>query len=97
MTKNAILETLKKLKPKYQKDGVILVGLFGSCSRGEESADSDIDILYEIEKDKSFSMFKYLKYVAELEESLKRKVDLVRVEKIKPELKPYIYKDIVYV
>lgn len=97
MTKNEILEILKTLKPRYQQDGLILVGLFGSFSRGEEKSDSDVDIVYEIEKGKTFSMFKYLKYLADLEKYLDHKVDLVRAETIKSDLKPYIYKDMIYV
>jgi uncharacterized protein len=88
MKKTEILQTLKALKPQYQKDGLILVGLFGSFSRGEEQSDSDIDIVYEIEKNQKFSMFKYL---GDLEKSLNHKVDLVRVKTIKADLKPYIY------
>jgi hypothetical protein len=30
MTKINIFNTLKKLKPQYQQDGIILLGLFGS-------------------------------------------------------------------
>jgi uncharacterized protein len=97
MNKNEILEILKTLKPQYQQDGMNIVGLFGSFARGEEKSDSDVDIVYEIEKGKTFSMFKYLKYLADLEKSLQHKVDLVRAETIKRDLKPYIYKDIIYV
>lgn len=97
MTKNEILETLKALKPQYQKDGLVLVGLFGSFSRGEEQSDSDIDIVYKIEKDQKLSIFKYLKYLSDLEKLLNHKVDLVRAEAIKADLKPYIYKDLIYV
>jgi hypothetical protein len=97
MTKIEIIKTLQDLKPQYQKDGLILVGLFGSFSRGDERVDSDIDIVYEIEKDKKFSMFKYLKYLSNLEHSLQHKVDLVRAQTIKADLKPYIYKDMIYV
>ena len=42
-------------------------------------------------------MFKYLKYLGDLEKSLNHKVDLVRAETIKADLKPYIYKDLIYV
>jgi uncharacterized protein len=87
MTKTEILQTLKALKPQYQQDGL----------RGEEQSDSDIDIIYEIEKDQKFSMFKYLKYLGDLEKSLNHKVDLVRAETIKTDLKPYVYKDLIYV
>lgn len=97
MTQNEIIDILQTLKPQYQQEGIILVGLFGSFSRGEEKEGSDVDIVYEIEKGKKFSMFKYLKYLADLEKYLQRKVDLVRAETIKSDLKPYIYKDMIYV
>ncbi len=97
MTQNEIIDILQTLKPQYQQEGIILVGLFGSFSRGEEKEGSDVDIVYEIEKGKKFSMFKYLKYLADLEKYLHRKVDLVRAETIKSDLKPYIYKDMIYV
>ena len=97
MTQNEIIDILKTLKPQYQQEGMILVGLFGSFSRGEEKEGSDVDIVYEIEKGKSFSMFKYLKYLADLEKYLHHKVYLVRAETIKNDLKPYIYKDLIYV
>ncbi|KIM11016.1 MAG: hypothetical protein KU37_07875 [Sulfuricurvum sp. PC08-66] len=97
MNKSEIIEILKTLKPQYQQEGMNIVGLFGSFARGEEKSDSDVDIVYEIEKGKTFSMFKYLKYLADLEKSLQHKVDLVRAETIKTDLKPYIYKDMIYV
>jgi predicted nucleotidyltransferase len=47
LNKNLILLQLKELKPDFQKDGVNLLGLFGSYARSEENDDSDIDILIE--------------------------------------------------
>ena len=46
-TKMQILLTLKELKPNFEKDGVHLLGLFGSYARDEANSDSDIDILIE--------------------------------------------------
>lgn len=42
-----IISKLKELKPKYQKEGFIIKGLFGSYSRDEATPTSDIDILVE--------------------------------------------------
>lgn len=42
-----IVEKLKELKSLYSKEGFIIKGLFGSYARGEESRDSDLDILVE--------------------------------------------------
>jgi len=45
MDKQTILDSLKELKPKYEKEGFIIQGLFGSYSQDEATPDSDIDIL----------------------------------------------------
>ena len=51
--------------------------LFGSYSRGEESAESDVDIMVTFDKDAKISLFKYADIICKLEELLKQKVDLV--------------------
>jgi len=47
MNKDIILAKLKELKPKFNEEGFIIKGLFGSYSRDEATKDSDIDILVE--------------------------------------------------
>lgn len=56
--KDEILLTLKKLNSSYKKDGIILLGLFGSYSRDMQNKFSDIDIVYEIDKDKFTQKFR---------------------------------------
>ena len=71
------------------------IGLFGSYTRSEQKAESDIDILVEFEKNqKTFDNYMYLKFF--LEDLFKSKVDLVVVEAIKPDLKPYIMRSVRY-
>jgi hypothetical protein len=79
MNKQDILNYLKSQQDKYNnKFGIKFIGLFGSFAREEANDKSDIDILYEIQKDKKLSMFTYLKLINKLENSFHRKVDLVR-------------------
>ena len=47
MRSDAIISKLKELKPKYQDEGFIIKGLFGSYSTNKADKDSDIDILVE--------------------------------------------------
>jgi len=42
-------------------------------------------------------MFKYLKLIGELENNFHTKIDLVRTATLKPQIKNYIYQDLVYV
>jgi predicted nucleotidyltransferase len=71
------------------------IAIFGSYVRGEQEKRSDIDILV------SFSgipdVFKYMELEDYLRRLLHRKVDLVRKEAIRPELKKQILKEAVYV
>ncbi len=86
---NSHIEEVKnKILPILQNYGVKRAGLFGSCVRNEMMKDSDIDILVEIEKDISLLDFVGLKL--EIEDVLKRKVDLVEYNTIKPLLKERI-------
>ncbi len=98
MQKQDILNYLKSNQVYYQnRFGVKFIGLFGSFSRNEAREDSDIDILYKIEKNKKLSMFKYLELNKHLEDFFHKKIDLVRDETLKPQIKSYIQKDITYV
>jgi len=83
-----IEEIKRKILPILKRYGVKRVGLFGSYVRGEMKEDSDIDILVEIEKNISLLDFVGLKQ--EIEEALRKKVDLVEYGTIKPLLKERI-------
>lgn len=58
--------------------------LFGSCSRGEEKTDSDVDILVAFTKDAHISLLKYAGYICDLEDILQRNVDLVEDGQLLP-------------
>ncbi|MDP3298421.1 MAG: nucleotidyltransferase family protein [Thermodesulfovibrionia bacterium] len=92
---NAI-EILKKnensIKKKY---GVKKIGIFGSFARGEGKEGSDIDILIEFKDDyETFDNYMDLKY--SLEDLFGRKVDLVTVDALRPQLKDDILQEVVY-
>ena len=71
-----ILDELKiKIIPVLQHHDVTHAAIFGSFARGEEREDSDLDILVELKKGKSLLDLVALKL--ELEEVLKRKIDVV--------------------
>lgn len=77
--------------PLFKKYGVKRAALFGSVARGDETKDSDIDILVELPK--QASLYDFINLQIDLEEKLDKKVDLVEFETVKPRLKPYILRD----
>ena len=58
--------------------------MFGSFARGEESENSDVDILVRFTKESEISLFGYLHMRSLLEELLHRNVDLVEEGQLKP-------------
>ena len=58
MQKHDILKVIKKIKPTYEKEGLILLGLFGSYAKDTQTNFSDIDIAYKLDYDKFSSKYK---------------------------------------
>ena len=86
------LESVKKVAvPILKKHHVVRAALFGSLIRGEMKKGSDIDILVEVPQNKS--LFDIMDIQFDLEDNLKKKVDLVEYRLIKPRLRPYILKE----
>ena len=50
LTKFEIISFLKVIKPEFEKEGLIILGLFGSYAREKPNENSDIDILVETTK-----------------------------------------------
>ena len=69
------------------------IGLFGSFVRGEETKESDIDILVEFE-DPTFRNFMNLAFY--LEDIFSRRVDLLTPEGISHRIRPYVEKEVVW-
>ena len=66
--------------------------LFGSYSRDEAKANSDLDILVELDHSTPIGM-KFFAYQIELEQLLKMKVDLVSSEGLSKYVKPFVDED----
>ncbi|MEI6379051.1 MAG: nucleotidyltransferase domain-containing protein [Candidatus Falkowbacteria bacterium] len=92
-------EEIKKIQeivlPIFKEAGFTYVGLFGSFARGEATAESDVDFLYDHDKDLKFSLFDLAGLKIKLEDSLGRKVDLAQRNCLKPRLIPYVQKDLI--
>ena len=56
MTRRTVISRLRKHRTQLTKLGVKSLSLFGSVARGEESSDSDVDILVEF-KGKATNIF----------------------------------------
>ena len=76
-----------------KKEGVLRSAFFGSLVRGEETEESDVDLLVEMPEGKS--LFDFVGLKMELEKALDRPVDLVTYNSLHPLLKPDIEKNLI--
>ena len=93
-SKEEILSILRGLK-EYLKDKyfIIEIGAFGSLMRGEETQDSDLDLLIDF-KDGA-SLFTLTSLASFLEEKLQMKVDIIPKHALREEIKKSVFKDMI--
>jgi len=105
MNKQNILIKLKKQKSIYEKDGISIVGLFGSFANDNNDKYSDIDIAYSVDyplftKKFSDGFSKVLKLEDiknELESMFHKKIDLVSLNSSNKTFIEHIKKELIYV
>lgn len=90
----AVIEKISSIQRELdEKYTVKRIGVFGSFARGDEKAESDVDIVVQL-AEPTFDHYMDLKF--RLEEVLQRPVDLVLEDSIKKRLKPIIKREVVY-
>jgi len=87
LNRDAILRTLSANRAALARLGARRLGLFGSFARDEARADSDVDLLVELDRH-TFDRYKDLKLY--LEDLLGRRIDLVISDRVKPSLRERI-------
>jgi len=80
---------IPKIKRILKKNKVKKAGIFGSYAKGEQKKNSDIDILIEPPKGIGFG---FVGIQFELEDKLKKKIDLISYNGISPYLREDILK-----
>ena len=105
MNKESILIKLKEQKSIYEKDGISIIGLFGSFANNKNDKYSDIDIAYSIDyplftKKFSDGFSKILKLEDiknELEALFHKKIDFVSLNSSNKTFIEHIKKELIYV
>lgn len=94
-TLSEIKETLKSHKSRLSsKYGLNNIAIFGSYGRGQQTKDSDVDILVDFNKPIGIE---FIDLADELERLLKIKVDLVSKNGVKPDYLKQIETELNYV
>ena len=85
--------TLDTIRQYFATQPIKKAWLFGSCSRGEDTPDSDIDILVEYNDSSSISLMTISRIMTSLSKKLNRKIDLVEAGCLLPFAEMSVEKD----
>lgn len=83
----------KIVSPIFKKYDIKKAAFFGSVARGEDTKKSDIDILVEFKENTDKTLLDLVGLKLELDELLKKKVDLLTHNSLHPSIRDYILKD----
>jgi uncharacterized protein len=96
MDRQEIIARLRENEATLRERGVRHAALFGSCARGEERPDSDVDIMIEIDPTARIGVYEYVAikdYIAGLFDA---RVDVMRRDRLKPYVGPVAIEDALY-
>jgi len=96
MDSQEIIARLRKNESALRDRGVRHAALFGSSARGDQRADSDVDIMIEIDPAARIGIYEYVAikdYIAGLFDT---RVDVVRRDRLKPHVRPVAAREAIY-
>jgi predicted nucleotidyltransferase len=96
MDRDQIITRLREKESELRALGVAHTALFGSRARGDESDDSDTDIMIDINPESLMSVYEYVgvrDFIANLFEG---RVDVVNRAGFKPYIRPSATSDVIY-
>lgn len=91
--KSEVRAELAAMEEVLRKEGVATLALFGSVVRGEAQADSDIDVLIEVDPEAKFSLLNHVGVQHLIEDRLNRKADVLMKDGIRPAFKQRILRE----
>ena len=77
MARGTVNKMIPKIRAVLSQQPVVRAWLFGSYSKGEETPDSDVDILVQYDEDARITLLTISRIMTKLSDAVGRKVDLV--------------------
>ena len=96
MDKNRIIATLREHQDELNRQGVLHAALFGSMARGDATAESDIDIMIDLDPAHGMGVFEYVGLKEYISGLFDIPVDVVDREGLYPYVKPAATMDAIY-
>ena len=95
ITLEEVVGVLRSNADALRARGLVHAAVFGSLARGNARANSDIDLLVDLEPGKPSGIFEYVRLQHDVAALFGRKVDLVERQALKPRFREEASKDAV--
>lgn len=92
-TLDALRHQLAMVEPELRRRGVRHLAVFGSVARGEDRANSDLDLAVEIEASRAFSLIRLEDTRLLLQDAVGRPVDLGEIDSFRPHVRAAFDRD----
>lgn len=97
MKKDVALARLKPFERRLRERGINALYLFGSTARNEAGETSDLDLLFEYDPARPFSLFDQAGAMLELSDGLSAKIDLVSRFGLRPRVRARVEDEMIRV
>jgi predicted nucleotidyltransferase len=91
-----VLETLRAHESDLRRLGVSHAAVFGSVARGEAGAESDIDVLVDLDESRPMGIFEYARVKLFIDQLFDGSSDVVNRRTLKPLLRANILHDTIH-
>ena len=93
--KAEVLQKLNDHMPEIrERFGIETLGIFGSVARGEDTEESDVDVLYDFQDGRG-NMYSFSHFTEYIENLLGRKTDFVSLKWMTPRFRQYVEPDMI--
>jgi uncharacterized protein len=95
MDKSTVLAKLREYEPELKAAGIIRLSLFGSVARGDETSESDVDLMAEFDPGKQFSLLDMVGLENRLADILGVRVELTPARALKDRIRERVAREAV--
>ena len=96
ISRHDALRILRRHEADLRARGIRRAGIFGSVSRGKPQADSDLDVLIEIDKAHRLNVFEFVGIKRAVAELFPGRVDVVNAAALRPGVSRSVRRDLIY-
>lgn len=96
MTLEQALQTLREAENALRAKGVVHAGIFGSTARGDQHAQSDIDVIVDFDPSARITVYDYVGIKDDIAGLFEQPVDVIDRRGLKPHLRQPVARDLVY-